>query len=63
MRYMQDNEVAKGYLLRALNFLIEAKIITSEQGQRILDCFAADCNCLTEEEALDYYRRNFIKKL
>lgn len=61
--YMQDNEVAKGYLLKALNFLIEEKHITSEQGEKVLNNFTYECDCMTENQALEYYRHNFIKKL
>lgn len=62
MRYMQDNEVAKGYLLKALNFLIDEKHITSDQGEKVLNNFNYECDCMTEEQALEYYRKNFIKK-
>ncbi|ELC8368277.1 hypothetical protein P5F43_15235 [Clostridium perfringens] len=60
--YRQDNDVAKGYLIKALNFLIEEKHITLQQGEKVLNNFNYECDCMTENEALEYYRNNFLKE-
>ena len=44
--YRQDNDVAKGYLIKALNFLIEEKHITLQQGEKVLNNFNYECDCI-----------------
>lgn len=57
-----DNETAKGYLLKALNFLIEEKHISSDTGQKVMNSFHVELDMMTESMAKKYYQNNFIKK-
>lgn len=57
-----DNETAKGYLLKALNFLIEEKHLNSEQAQKVMNSFHVELDMMTESMAKKYYQNNFIKK-
>lgn len=58
-----DNETAKGYLLKALNFLIDDKHLTSEQAEQVMSSFHSELDLTTEGQAKKYYKNNFIKKV
>lgn len=58
-----DNETAKGYLLKALNFLIEEKHLNSEQAQKVMNSFHVELDMMTEGQAKKYYQNNFIKRV
>lgn len=58
-----DNETAKGYLLKALNFLIEEKHLNSEQAQKVMNSFHVELDMMTEGQAKKYYQNNLIKRV
>lgn len=55
-----NNEVAKGYLLKALNYMIENGQIDREKAKEVQDSFNFEMDLMTEQQAEEYYRNNFL---
>lgn len=55
-----NNEVAKGYLLKALNYMIQHDEIERDKAQEVIDSFNFEMDLMTEQQAEEYYRNNFL---
>lgn len=57
-----NNEIAKGYLLKSLNYLIEKRVMDNDTAQKVMNSYHVELDIMTEGEAEEYYRNNFLRK-
>ncbi len=59
---IMNNEGCKGYVMKALNFMIKKNEIDGELAHKVLQNVHWEFSLLTEEEAEEYYHNNSINR-